>query len=96
MAGGVAIVGTASATIISYLNEKVAGLRHHGDTLAAAPTLSTAEEPDATPAADPAAASAALRPLTHPPRQALRPPTHPPPQEPTARIRLGPPGSLSG
>ena len=37
MAGGVAIVGTASATIISYLNEKVAGLRHHGDTLAAAP-----------------------------------------------------------
>jgi voltage-gated potassium channel len=58
MAGGVAIVGTASATIISYLNEKVAGLRHHGDTLAAAPTLSTAEEPDSTPAADPAAASA--------------------------------------
>jgi voltage-gated potassium channel len=45
MAGGIAIVGTASATIISYLNEKVAGLRHHGDTLAAAPTLSTAEEP---------------------------------------------------
>jgi len=47
MAGGIAIVGTASATIISYLNEKVAGLRHQGDTLAA-PSLSTAEEPDAT------------------------------------------------
>ena len=30
MAGGVAIVGTASATIISYLNERVAGLRHTG------------------------------------------------------------------
>ena len=28
MAGGIAIVGTASATIISYLNERVAGLRH--------------------------------------------------------------------
>lgn len=64
MAGGVAIVGTASATIISYLNEKVAGLRHHGDTLAAAPTLSTAEEPEGADGAegaaatDPAAASA--------------------------------------
>jgi len=45
MAGGVAIVGTASATIISYLNERVAGLRHRGDTLAA-PSLSTGEEPD--------------------------------------------------
>ena len=44
MAGGVAIVGTASATIISYLNERVAGLRHRGDTLAP-PSLSTAEEP---------------------------------------------------
>ena len=30
MAGGIAIVGTASATIISYLNEKVAGLRPPG------------------------------------------------------------------
>jgi len=46
MAGGIAIVGTASATIISYLNERVAGLRHHGDTLAP-PSLSTGEEPDA-------------------------------------------------
>ena len=47
MAGGIAIVGTASATIISYLNERVAGLRHKGDALAA-PSLSTAEEPDAS------------------------------------------------
>ena len=30
MAGGIAIVGTASATIISYLNERVAGLRQRG------------------------------------------------------------------
>ncbi|HZW41898.1 MAG TPA: ion channel [Agromyces sp.] len=46
MAGGIAIVGTASATIISFLNERVAGLRHHGDSLAAPPSLSTGEEPD--------------------------------------------------
>ena len=50
MAGGIAIVGTASATIISYLNERVAGLRHHdhghADTLAAPPSLSTEDEPD--------------------------------------------------
>ena len=49
MAGGIAIVGTASATIISYLNERVAGLRHPGDggdTLAAPPSLSTGEVPD--------------------------------------------------
>ena len=49
MAGGIAIVGTASATIISYLNERVAGLRHQGDggdTLAAPPSLSTGDEPD--------------------------------------------------
>lgn len=31
MIGGVAIVGTASATIISLLNERIAKLRHHGD-----------------------------------------------------------------
>ncbi|MDR5701829.1 potassium channel family protein [Agromyces aerolatus] len=30
MIGGVAIVGTASATIISVLNERIARLRHHG------------------------------------------------------------------
>lgn len=30
MVGGVAIVGTASATIISVLNERIAKLRHHG------------------------------------------------------------------
>ena len=47
MAGGIAIVGTASATIISYLNERVAGLRHQGDTFAA-PSLSTGEQPDAS------------------------------------------------
>ena len=59
MAGGIAIVGTASATIISYLNEKVAGLRHQGDTLAP-PSLSTGEEPDpAATAALPPAESAA-------------------------------------
>jgi voltage-gated potassium channel len=46
MAGGVAIVGTASATIISYLNERVAGLRHQGDSLAAPPSLATGEESD--------------------------------------------------
>ena len=50
MGGGIAIVGTASATIISYLNERVAGLRHHdhgrADTLAAPPSLSTEDEPD--------------------------------------------------
>ena len=59
MAGGIAIVGTASATIISYLNEKVAGLRHHGDTLAP-PTLSTGEEPNpsATGALPPAGSAA--------------------------------------
>jgi voltage-gated potassium channel len=61
MAGGVAIVGTASATIISYLNEKVAGLRHRGDTLAP-PSLSTAEEPDPSVAAfeQPAEAASAV------------------------------------
>lgn len=47
MAGGIAIVGTASATIISVLNERVAGLRHEGHGLAA-PTLGTGEEPDPT------------------------------------------------
>ena len=47
MAGGIAIVGTASATIISFLNERVAGLRHDGHALAA-PTLGTGEEPDPT------------------------------------------------
>ena len=46
MAGGIAIVGTASATIISYLNERVAGLRHRGRHARAAPSLSTGEEPD--------------------------------------------------
>jgi voltage-gated potassium channel len=45
MAGGIAIVGTASATIISFLNERVAGLRHQGDALAP-PSLSTADELD--------------------------------------------------
>ncbi|WP_350347178.1 ion channel [Agromyces sp. G08B096] len=30
MAGGIAIVGTASATIISLLNERISSLRHHG------------------------------------------------------------------
>ena len=45
MAGGIAIVGTASATIISYLNERVAGLRREGGGLAP-PSLSTGEEPD--------------------------------------------------
>lgn len=45
MAGGIAIVGTASATIISYLNERVAGLRHHDGALAP-PTLSTGEVAD--------------------------------------------------
>lgn len=45
MAGGIAIVGTASATIISYLNERVAGLRHTGAGLAP-PSLSTGEQPD--------------------------------------------------
>jgi voltage-gated potassium channel len=45
MAGGIAIVGTASATIISYLNERVAGLRHTGAELAA-PSLSTGEQAD--------------------------------------------------
>ena len=45
MAGGIAIVGTASATIISYLNERVAGHpARTGDALAP-PTLSTGEEP---------------------------------------------------
>lgn len=47
MAGGIAIVGTASATIISFLNERVAGLRHEGHALAA-PSLGTGEEPDPT------------------------------------------------
>jgi voltage-gated potassium channel len=56
MAGGVAIVGTASATIISFLNERVAGLRHQGDALAP-PSLSTAEEPDPTEAEAEAAAA---------------------------------------
>jgi len=45
MAGGIAIVGTASATIISYLNERVAGLRREGGGLAP-PSLGTGEEPD--------------------------------------------------
>jgi voltage-gated potassium channel len=45
MAGGIAIVGTASATIISFLNERVAGLREEGHALAA-PSLSTGEVPD--------------------------------------------------
>ena len=56
MAGGVAIVGTASATIISFLNERVAGLRHQGDALAP-PSLSTSEEPDPTEAEAEAAAA---------------------------------------
>lgn len=62
MAGGVAIVGTASATIISYLNERVASLRHRGDTLAP-PSLSTGEEPDpsATQALPTAESPAAVR-----------------------------------
>lgn len=47
MAGGIAIVGTASATIISFLNERVAGLRHQGDAFAA-PSLSTGEKADAS------------------------------------------------
>ena len=50
MAGGIAIVGTASATIISYLNERVAGLRHRDGAVApptlAPPTLSTGEVAD--------------------------------------------------
>ena len=39
MAGGIAIVGTASATIISYLNERVAGLRREGGATRAAVPL---------------------------------------------------------
>ena len=70
MAGGIAIVGTASATIISYLNEKVSGLRHQGDggdTLAAPLSLSTGEEPDAT-------ATAMLPPVAVPDAEQDRPP----------------------
>lgn len=48
MAGGVAIVGVASATIISVLNERLAGLRRgtsngRGDVIAARPSL---DEPE--------------------------------------------------
>jgi voltage-gated potassium channel len=59
MAGGVAIVGTASATIISFLNERMAGLRHHGDTLAAPPSLASGDEPDSADADAAAAVQAA-------------------------------------
>ncbi|MCD2443977.1 potassium channel family protein [Agromyces sp. SYSU K20354] len=74
MAGGIAIVGTASATIISYLNERVAGLRHRGDTLAP-PSLSTGEEPDesATAALPPSESRAPV------PADAERPPSAGPP-----------------
>jgi voltage-gated potassium channel len=49
MGGGIAIVGTASATIISYLNERVADLRHRGDAFAP-PTLAGDVDPaDAGP-----------------------------------------------
>jgi voltage-gated potassium channel len=63
MAGGIAIVGTASATIISYLNERVAGLRHTGAELAA-PSLSTGEkaDPAATHALPPEEPSGSERP----------------------------------
>ena len=45
MAGGIAIVGTASATIISYLNERVAGLRHTA-TRSRRRRSRTGEQPD--------------------------------------------------
>ncbi|AWB95030.1 hypothetical protein DCE93_04625 [Agromyces badenianii] len=64
MIGGVAIVGTASATIISLINERIGQARHerHGETRAVSPieptTVSTAEspaDPSAAPPADPPA-----------------------------------------
>jgi voltage-gated potassium channel len=56
MAGGIAIVGTASATIISFLNERVADLRHRNDAFAP-PTL--AADPDGADVVAPAAADGA-------------------------------------
>lgn len=58
MAGGVAIVGVASATIISVLNERLSGLRRggshgQGDMIAARPALDE-PEPGEAPAAGPA------------------------------------------
>lgn len=54
MAGGVAIVGVASATIISVLNERLAGLRRggasgHGDMIAARPALDEPEPGEVPP-----------------------------------------------
>jgi voltage-gated potassium channel len=55
MGGGVAIVGVASATIISVLNERLSGLRHeanHGsDVISARPAIDSDgdPEPDAAP-----------------------------------------------
>lgn len=61
MAGGIAIVGTASATLISYLNERVASLRHsQGDTFGA-PTLVGDVDPAAAGALAPGAQDAAVR-----------------------------------
>lgn len=51
MIGGVAIVGTASATIISVLNERIAKLRHHGGHEPSAGTA--ADEVKARPGLDP-------------------------------------------
>lgn len=59
MAGGIAIVGTASATLISYLNERVAGLRRRGDDAFAAPTMASDAELAAVDPATPAPAPAA-------------------------------------
>lgn len=60
MAGGVAIVGVASATIISVLNERLSELRRGGsggqpDVIAARPALDEPEpEPGEVPPVDPA------------------------------------------
>lgn len=60
MAGGIAIVGTASATLISYLNERVAGLRHgRGDDFVAPTLVADGDlEPAGTAAASTATAPA--------------------------------------
>lgn len=57
MAGGVAILGVASAAVISVLNERLAGLRRggpvaEGDVIARRPGLGD-EEPEGDPPADP-------------------------------------------
>ena len=74
MAGGIAIVGTASATIISYLNERVAGLRHEGHAArgavarhgrgarSAAETHALPPDDDASPDDDPVDADGARPP----------------------------------